>query len=259
MKKKILSLFLILTFILFAGCSLQDVSSSEYRQELALKEKYLQAVNEISIDFMSSNIMVMTKYYKYYVYEGAGQGSGVIFKKQTLTGGIYKYYVLTNYHVTRAESGYQREWSSTDYMDAEIQSTLVFEDDDYDLAVITFESTNVYNVCEFAKVNPSVDDGVFALGQPLGQRNAITFGYVKEYRTESYDWCDIDFPCIFHTAHMDSGNSGGVLLNADIELCGINFATGTYTDILTNTTSNVSVSIPVEKVKECLDTHLITY
>jgi hypothetical protein len=44
-----------------------------------------------------------------------------------------------------------------------------------------------------------------------------------------------------------------VLLNSDIKLCGINFASGEYTDINGNIISSTSVSIPVLKVKECLE------
>jgi len=200
---------------------------------------------------MSSNIMVQTSSL---FSEKMGQGSGVIFKKE-ITSTTKTYYVLTNYHVTKSINNKVRQFTSTDYMDNVIISNLVFEDKNYDLAVITFTSTTDYNVCKFAESNPLVGDGVFAIGQPLGQRNTITFGYVKQYMIEEYDWCDINFECIFHTALINSGNSGGVLLNGDIELCGINFAAG---EILDTTTSSISVSIPVEKVKECLLSQLIT-
>jgi S1-C subfamily serine protease len=250
MKKRIVSIFIIVLILLFGSCELNiERTETDYERILHLKEKYLSALNEISIDFMSSNIMVQVASYS---SQSIGQGSGVVFKKE-ITGNGFKYYVMTNYHVTSALSGL-RQFSSTDYMDKEINSNLIFEDKNYDLAVISFISASEYNVCKFADANPEVGDGIFAIGQPLGQRNAITFGYVEDYLTKEYDWCNINFDCIFHSAYMDSGNSGGVLLNGDIELCGINFATGQ-----TNTVNNsISISIPVLKVKECLTTHSIT-
>lgn len=267
MKKKILCVIAALLLLLISGCAFFETDSGLQKQ-LDQKNKYLNAINDITTEFMSSNVMVKASFGTGLISEGQ-QGSGVIFKKTTdLLSGSATYYVLTNHHVVTKKSGSThikaKSYELVDYKDVKFFAEYVFADIKYDLAVLKFtvaspllgEDSTSYYVCGFSASNPTVGEGVFAVGQPLGQRNSITFGYVTGYYGSSeeekklFDWCEVDFDCVVHTAYINSGNSGGVLLNADIKICGINFAGGKET--VNDVDTDISLSIPVQKVKECL-------
>jgi S1-C subfamily serine protease len=63
---------------------------------------------------------------------------------------------------------------------------------------------------------------------------------------------NITFPVIYHDSPIDHGSSGGMLLNSDLELCGVIFAVA-YEKESGDFVSGLS--IPIEKVKEFLVTY----
>ena len=104
-------------------------------------------------------------------------------------------------------------------------------DPSYDLALICFK----YDQTEAPKLaeieigyDPQIKDYVVALGSPLGQKNAITYGKVLNYQKlnaaggEEID--EVTFDIIYHNALLDHGSSGGPLLDTSGKLVGLNFA-----------------------------------
>ena len=242
---------LLSALFLFCGCSFERQESDNSQYLAAERAQYLEAVNQISQNFMSANFTVEVSYNDVLQGEKVTMlGSGAVYKRARLNEG-YRYYLLTNHHVTHIKSGVlQKRYRVLDYKNREITAELFDENISYDLAILTFVSDEDFYLPQFASSNPRIGQGVFAIGQPQGQKNAVTFGYVKYYQKFVFDWTEVDFECLFHSAHIDKGNSGGVLINKDLQIVGINFAGGSYDT--TNSGNQISISVPVEKVREYL-------
>ncbi len=184
-------------------------------------------------------------------------GSGVIYEAKdvgTTDAPEYEYKLLTNNHVTYHD---KTKYSKIDYFvkdcfGEKITATLLCADANYDLAVITFKSKNLYPDLDFAIANPTVGTKVIAIGYPLQQINAVTLGKVSVYEYVSVnakeEESNVKFKSLKHTAPIASGSSGGVVLTYDYKICGINF--GAIEDDDGNFKS--ACAIPVYKVKEYL-------
>ena len=160
-------------------------------------------------------------------YEGA-DGSGVIFKEEDSNSGT-TFYVLTNNHVVYIGINGYKVFNS--YGD-EFKASLVCHSPNYDLAVVKFTADKTkrdYKTLTISKNDVSLGGKIIAIGNPLGQLNAITMGKVEGFTKinltdVSQEEINIDFPIVSHTAPINSGSSGGALLNYNYEICGINYA-----------------------------------
>jgi serine protease Do len=125
------------------------------------------------------------------------------------------YYALTNEHViddsTRIEA--------LDYLNLVYGVTVIKSDESIDLAIISIEKENELEILKFAKAY-QIDDEVIAVGYPSSIYKE-THGYILEYGLIDYE---ISTDVITHSADIDHGSSGGVLVNNDYEIVGINFA-----------------------------------
>jgi len=170
--------------------------------------------------------VVMIDTYQGFVLDGGG--SGVIYKKEGNT-----YYVLTNEHVVH---GYNSgEFIITIFTPSgEVTiprsaitlrgSTVV-----HDLAVLSFTSTESFEVIEFAqKSDLHVGEFVFAIGSPLDLPNTQTIGIISALDREMADDLGMDTVTTQHTAPINPGNSGGALVDIYGKLVGIN--TMSYVD-----------------------------
>ncbi len=164
------------------------------------------------------------------VNEDFSHGSGVIFKKIT-QGESSTYYILTNNHVIyRKDKERKYEYTVADCYDDVYIANLEYFLAEYDLAIMTFQSPKDYKVLTFADANPHVEDMIMSFGNPLGVSNAVTFGTVKEYTHVtlaegfSKEASNVEFSVIRHDAYMGGGSSGGVLLDKNYNICGINYA-----------------------------------
>ena len=192
----------------------------------------------------------------HYLYDNSGFG---IFSKDEIVGGslgsgfviksdsLY-YYILTNNHVIESsetadkESIYVYDYDLNKYF-----GTVVFKSSAYDMAVVRISKDSnlpTLKVMTFASQNPKTGDDVIAIGQPQGQVNSISIGKVMKYVSISV----VDYSVIYHTAWIDHGNSGGMLLNKNLEVVGIN----TWGGQGNSYTNHESLSSPVEKIKEFL-------
>jgi S1-C subfamily serine protease len=108
----------------------------------------------------------------------------------------------------------------------EYSATVVFADPNYDMALLRFEKTATLRVIPIASEDLIVDKNVIVIGQPQGQRNAITFGEVLKYdNVECYD-CDanesnISYQCMYYNARTSNGNSGGMVLDYNYNLVAV--------------------------------------
>ncbi len=159
----------------------------------------------------------------------ASMGSGVIFKD---FGGYL--YALTNSHVIELEQGCtDREYTLVDAYGNEYEAELVHDDSTRDLACLRFNSADkTLGVLDFSQNAPSEGDPVIAIGSPLGKPNVATFGTYSHLRKievseEGTNDTRVSFPVMWHSAYLNHGSSGGVLLSTELEIIGVNYATST--------------------------------
>jgi serine protease DegS/serine protease DegQ len=136
-------------------------------------------------------------------------GSGVIF---TSDG-----YVLTNNHVISGADDIQVLLHDGRVAHARVIGT----DPDTDLAVLKIDAGTLPTI-EVDGATPRVGDVVLAIGNPFGIGQTVTMGIVSALQRQLVLSPYEDF--IQTDAAINSGNSGGALVNADGELIGINTA-----------------------------------
>lgn len=210
---------------------------------------YEYVVNSISLDYIKSTIRV-TYEVSNYSQASISNGSGVIYKEDD-----NYYYALTNNHVLtssitsniKSKSLSVESYNSQTYECELINENLFISDVNYDLGVIKFkkDENNPLKVIEMEENNPDEIQSVISIGTPKSQRNCITIGNVINYTSVSSanpSVSNINFKVIKHSATIDSGSSGGALLNNEFKLVGINYGS----------TADYYFAVPIEKVKEFL-------
>jgi Do/DeqQ family serine protease len=175
-------------------------------------------------------------------YRSQGLGSGIIVRQDKDT-----YYVLTNNHVV--ENANEISVASND--GKEYAAKLVGKDSRRDLAMISFETKDIFPLAVLGNSdNVKVGDWAIAVGNPLGFMSSVTMGIVSAVgRTGGPAGNINDF--IQTDTSINSGNSGGALVNIRGEVIGIN------TWIASNSSSGGSVglgfAIPINNAKRTID------
>ena len=149
-------------------------------------------------------------------------GSGIIISEDG--------YILTNNHIvssSSSESYYEVSEATkvtvTLFNDkTEYEAKIIGKDEQTDLAVIKIEKTGL-SKAEFAD-SDSVKVGEFAMavGNPLGMQSSITCGVISAVNREVTDSDGKKFTLIQTDAAINSGNSGGALVNSEGKVIGIN-------------------------------------
>ena len=142
-------------------------------------------------------------------------GTGVIFTEDG--------YLVTNYHVISGCSACL-VWVTDSYgVDTEYEAQLVGYDENNDLAVLKIDAIAL-PVAEFGVSDDlKVGDRVYAIGNPLGVelRNTLTDGLVSAIDRD-VDVEGVTMTLIQTNAALNSGNSGGPLINQYGQVVGIN-------------------------------------
>ncbi len=191
-----------------------------YDYESALSEifsEHIKATVGIKVEHKKGGLIITSSH--------SVAGSGVIFDEDGKN-----YYILTNDHVTESVSGYpSKAVTVIDCYGTEYPATVIASDPSLDLSLISIEKTQTpLKVLQFAENAPEAGDVVVAIGQPNGIDNSVTFGAMTKLDKLAEDAQGrLEIPVIWHDAPMDHGSSGGVLLNGDFEIIGINYAIGT--------------------------------
>jgi Do/DeqQ family serine protease len=178
--------------------------------------------------------------------ERQGAGSGVIVDS-TLG------YVLTNHHVIADASEIQVNLTDNRSFDA----TVLGSDPESDVAVLKIDAEDLTAV-DFASTDKlKVGDYVVAIGNPFGLGQTVTSGIVSALgRTSGAYFSGTDgYEDFIQTdAAINSGNSGGALINMDGDLVGINSA------IISRTGGSVGIgfAIPAEMVDSVMQ-RLLNY
>ena len=186
--------------------------------------------------------------------EATASGSGIIISEDG--------YIVTNNHVVSSES------KSTYYEISEAKSikiklfndetqydaTIVGKDSQTDLAVLKVEKTGL-TAAEFAD-SDSVKVGEFAMavGNPLDLGTTITCGVVSAANRKVEDSEKTTaYTCIQTDAAINSGNSGGALVNSQGQVIGINTLKVSSTGV-----EGIGFAIPVNSTTDVIN-QLKTY
>ena len=140
-----------------------------------------------------------------------GSGSGIIYSKDG--------YIITNYHVIEDATSVMITLSDGTEYDARI----IGSDSSSDLAVLKVEAEKL-PAADFGDSSAlQIGELVVAIGNPLGYENTVTDGIVSGLNRQLTDY--IDSATLIQTnATINSGNSGGALVNSRGEVVGINSA-----------------------------------
>ena len=186
--------------------------------------------------------------------QATASGSGIIISEDG--------YIVTNNHVVSSES------QSTYYEISEAKSikiklfndetqydaTIVGKDSQTDLAVLKVEKTGL-TAAEFAD-SDSVKVGEFAMavGNPLDLGTTITCGVVSAVNRKVEDSeKTTSYTCIQTDAAINSGNSGGALVNSQGQVIGINTLKVSSTGV-----EGIGFAIPVNSTTDVIN-QLKTY
>ena len=161
----------------------------------------------------------------------AGAGSGFIL---TPDG-----YIVTNYHVVGDADTVKVTLYNGDSYDAQY----IGGDEDYDIAVIKIEATDLPNVTLGNSDSLNVGDHVLAIGNPLGE---LTFSMSEGIASSVNRAIDVDgtpFNMIQVTAAINPGNSGGPLFNEYGEVVGI--VSAKYSSYASQSVEGLGFAIPI--------------
>ena len=164
-----------------------------------------------------------------------------IIDKKTSSEG-YEYKVLTNCHVVDDAVNIKLYFG---YEDKEVEATVIKTDEVVDLALITFTSTNDYEVLSFAEeAEINVGDFVIAIGNPKSYDyfGSVSFGIVSNAE-RILSGSSVTY--VQHDAAINPGNSGGPLLNMEGKIIGVNAM-----KIVTDDIENMGFSISVKNINE---------
>ena len=180
-------------------------------------------------------------------------GSGIIISEDG--------YILTNNHVVSSSSSstYYEISGATSVKvnlmndDTEYEATIVGKDSQTDLAVLKIDAENL-TAAEFAD-SDSVKVGEFAMavGNPLDLGLTITCGVISAVNREVTDEDGNTYSCIQTDAAINSGNSGGALVNSQGQVIGVNTLKVSSTGV-----EGIGFAIPINSTVDIIN-DLITY
>ncbi len=171
-----------------------------------------------------------------------GLGSGVIVRADG--------YLLTNHHVVDGSVNIRVELSDRRTYTAKV----VGSDPPSDLALLKVEASGLPVLALGDSDRVRVGDVVLAVGNPLGVGQTVTLGIISA-KGRSTGLSDGSFEDFLQTdAPINTGNSGGALVNTNGELIGIN------SQILSPSGGNIGLgfAIPANMAKSVMDQLLKT-
>lgn len=194
------------------------------------------SLQEIYVKCIPSVASIITK-----TYSGTATGTGVIYSESG--------YIVTNYHVIEGGESYTVQLTD----DRVLSATLVGDDPTSDLAVLQVNATGLTSAVFGDSDALQVGDAVVAIGDPLGveYRGTMTDGIVSAInRNVNLDGRTMNL--IQTNAALNSGNSGGPLINSLGQVIGINTVKiGAFADKAG--VEGLGFAIPSTVVKDIVD------
>ena len=225
-----------------------QISLAEYSGTgIAVAKKVLPSIVGIEVSYTVNSMFFNQQ------STATATGSGIIISEDG--------YIITNNHVISSSS------SSSYYTIGEANSIkvtlngdetkydakIVGTDSQTDLAVIKIDKTGL-TAAELGN-SSSVQVGEFAMavGSPLGMQNTVTGGMISALDREVTDSDGKTFTLIQTDAAINSGNSGGALVNSEGKVIGINTLKLSGTGI-----EGIGFAIPINSTTD-ITSQLIQY
>lgn len=185
--------------------------------------------------------------------EAEASGSGVVISSNG--------YILTNNHVvSSSDSSYYYQVSEATSIkvsfansDTVYDATIVGTDELTDLAVIKIDATGLTAAELGNSDNIQVGEFVLAIGNPLGLDTSVTSGIVSALNRSITSEDGTTYNVIQTDCAINSGNSGGALVNSNGQVIGINTLKLSGTGI-----EGVGFAIPINDTAEIYN-QLIKY
>ena len=164
----------------------------------------------------------------------ASAGSGFVLTKDG--------YIVTNYHVVKDADTVKVTMYNGDEYDAKY----VGGDEDYDIAVIKVEATNLQPVTLGDSEKLNVGDHVLAVGNPLGELTFSMSGGMVSCVNRAINVSGTPFNMIQTDASINPGNSGGPMFNQYGEVVGI--VSAKYSSYSNSSVEGLGFAIPINDV-----------
>lgn len=231
-----------------ANINTQMVSLVGYSETgVGVASKVRPSIVGIEVEYSVNSIFYRNK------STATAAGSGIIISEDG--------YILTNNHIVNSSStsyyyelGKANKVTVTLYNDStKYDATIVGTDSQTDLAVIKIEK----NGLKAAELGDSdavqVGEFAMAIGNPLGLTDSVTAGIVSAVNREVSDQDGNSYVAIQTDASINSGNSGGALVNSKGQVIGVNALKLSGTGV-----EGVGFAIPINSTKEIYE-QLIQY
>ena len=173
---------------------------------------------------------------------GSGTGTGIVLSHDG--------YVITNYHVIEDAQRIQVLLGDN----SRYEATLVGGDEITDLAVLKVDAQNL-QPAQFGDSDMlRVGDAVVAIGDPLGMelRGTMTDGIVSAINRD-LNLSGRQMTLIQTNAALNSGNSGGPLINCYGQVIGINTMKMSSYSSTSSSVEGLGFAIPITQAKPVLD------
>ena len=193
--------------------NLDLISLKEYSDTaISVADKVLPSIVGIEVECQVNSIFSRNP------QTTTASGSGIIISKDG--------YILTNNHIVNTSS------NSTYYQVSDANKVIVYlyndttpyeakivgKDAQTDLAVIKIDKNDLPAATLGNSENVKVGEFVMAVGNPLGMQSSITCGVISALNREITDNEGTMFKLIQTDAAINSGNSGGALVNSKGEV-----------------------------------------
>lgn len=206
-------IFIVVLF-LFTLSSCGFVNKMKY--DVGGQKDVVEDINQIQKEIMKGSLKIHTSF----ANRSSIQGSAFIYKMEE--GEYYNtYYALTNAHCVTDNPHSISEIKIFDYLhEHEYVGHLIKKDVDLDIAIISFAAhpDRGLGVMSFAEKLPSKESLVYAVGNPQGQVNTVTIGKYLGLKKLDY----FEFEVIYSNVYINHGSSGGMLLDSNLKVIGVN-------------------------------------
>ena len=199
-------------------------------KELTMPEVYAANVDSV----VSINVSSKSTNYFGQTVENAASGSGFIITQDG--------YIVTNYHVVEGASSTKVTLYNGETYDAKI----IGGDEEYDIAVIKIDVTDLTPVVLGDSSKLAIGETVAAIGNPLGE---LTFSMSQGIVSCTDRAINVDgtpFNMIQVDCSINPGNSGGPLVNTYGEVVGI--VSAKYSSYSSTTVEGIGFAIPINDV-----------
>ena len=227
-----------------------QISLENYSETgIAVAQKVLPSIVGIEVNYTVSSMFFNQQ------STATATGSGIIMSEDG--------YIITNNHVISSSSSSSSSYYSIseansikvtlDGDETKYDATIVGTDSQTDLAVIKIDKTGLTAAELGSSSSVQVGEFAMAVGSPLGMQNTVTGGMISALNREVTDSEGKTFTLIQTDAAINSGNSGGALVNSKGQVIGINTLKVSSTGV-----EGMGFAIPIDSAKPIID-QLIQY